>query len=228
MLDYNQLKKLKAANEILNEKYKELGLRPMKFKEPATNKLKPQKSNSKALNEYMGQEPKPNEKKDPSKQEIENYLQNHSTPTVISHELEEKEKQSKVPFKISLNAISLSTMLLLVFMLAINADFRQSTMTLFGFNKKQSQSKKSKSLFKVITLEDRPAIITSGTYNTIEEADQAMMFLLDEIGGSLNIVKIKNYYTIQVGPSYKDYNDALMVFRDLLKYPIPDIAIKIK
>jgi hypothetical protein len=88
--------------------------------------------------------------------------------------------------------------------------------------------KKKASLAGVLSPKDKSVIISKGTYNDIKDAQEAKSKLFELTGTDIKIIKENNFYTLQIGPEYKNHDDALVVFDELSKYSLADLAIRLK
>jgi hypothetical protein len=78
----------------------------------------------------------------------------------------------------------------------------------------------------VVTSSDRPLAISSGIFTKRSEA-RAMQTEVERItGDKVRIIKSNGYYTLQIGDSYKSREDAYLLFEELIKYPLRDLAIR--
>lgn len=69
-------------------------------------------------------------------------------------------------------------------------------------------------------------VITSGTFKYKSEAKSYSRDLSTKLGVPLKLIKINNYYTIQIGPNYENQEDILLVFDELTRYSIRDLSVK--
>lgn len=74
----------------------------------------------------------------------------------------------------------------------------------------------------------KPYIITSGVYTSKDLAKEAKRLLADVTDVPLKIKQLDSYFTVQIGSAYKDFDNAVIVYRELSKYSIKDLAIKQK
>ena len=78
----------------------------------------------------------------------------------------------------------------------------------------------------VVTSSDRPLAISSGVFTKRSEA-RAMQTEVERItGDKVRIIKSNGYYTLQIGDSYKSREDAYLLFEELIKYPLRDLALR--
>ncbi len=78
----------------------------------------------------------------------------------------------------------------------------------------------------VVASDNRPLAVSSGVFTKRSEA-VAMQTEVERItGDKVRIIKSGNYYTLQIGDSYKSREDAYLLFEELIKYPLRDLAIR--
>ncbi len=70
-------------------------------------------------------------------------------------------------------------------------------------------------------------IITTGTFKDLKKARKRLQELDKDLDVDLELVAINNnFYTIQIGPSYNNPDDALLVFDELSYYQIPQLSLR--
>ncbi len=89
----------------------------------------------------------------------------------------------------------------------------------------QSLSRIDPSQTVFISDEKRELIITSGIYAKRSEAKQIQEELERITGDQVKILKRANFYTVQIGDSFENTEDAYLFFDELLKYPIKELSI---
>ncbi len=78
----------------------------------------------------------------------------------------------------------------------------------------------------VASSENKALIISSGVYSKRSEARSMQTEIEHITGDKVRIIKNGNYYTLQIGDSFKSREDAYLVFEELIKYPLRDLAIR--
>lgn len=71
-------------------------------------------------------------------------------------------------------------------------------------------------------------VITSGIFKKLNQANKYRDELAIRLGVPLKVIKAENFYTIQIGPNYKEHEDVLMVFDELARYSIKNLSIKMQ
>ncbi len=69
-------------------------------------------------------------------------------------------------------------------------------------------------------------VITSGSFRTLAEAEEVKAELSEKLGVPLQILHDSKYFTVQIGPSYENHADAMIVFDELSRYSIENLALK--
>lgn len=138
------------------------------------------------------------------------------------------EKKDKVNTKAIGRLIIFSVITLII--IAISVFFFKNYQSGNNIEKIIEKATSSKQPFSHTKFErkEKPALITSGVFQIKAEAEIAKKELSKLAGNALKVVKIDDYYTIRIGPRYNNYENALLVFTELQKYPIKDISIKTK
>jgi hypothetical protein len=84
-----------------------------------------------------------------------------------------------------------------------------------------------KSNFKTITKSTRALVITSGSFPNLAIAKKYQEELSKKLGVELKILKDDNRYTIQIGPSFSNKEDAIVVFDELSRYSVKDLSLRL-
>ncbi len=72
----------------------------------------------------------------------------------------------------------------------------------------------------------KPILITAGTYKKRSEAN-AMKSELERItGDKVRVIKHGSHFVLQIGDKYQRSEDAYLVFDELVKYPLSDLALR--
>ncbi len=71
-------------------------------------------------------------------------------------------------------------------------------------------------------------VITSGIFKKQSQANKYRDELAIRLGVPLKVIRTENFYTIQIGPNYKEHEDVLMVFDELARYSIKNLSIKMQ
>jgi hypothetical protein len=72
----------------------------------------------------------------------------------------------------------------------------------------------------------KPLLITAGTYQKRSEAN-AMKSEIERItGDKVRVIKHGSHFVLQIGDKYQRSEDAYLVFDELVKYPLSDLAIR--
>ncbi len=69
-------------------------------------------------------------------------------------------------------------------------------------------------------------VITSGSFKTLAEAESFKDKLSEKLGVPLEILHDAKYFTVQIGPSYENHADAMIVFDELSRYSIGGLALR--
>ncbi len=215
MLSPEKLDTLNQANTLLNHRHAKLGLKPMlttgtspeKFRAALERKLSSRvlASNVSAREEEIN--PRIVQLADDYKQVIDEIK---AEPKVI-HQIPSKKTYSSKP-----DYLFFFTGIILVIGLLI-----------FAYNW-WARSLESPVISNtiVVSSNDRPLAVSSGVFTKRSEA-QAMQTEVERItGDKVRIIKTGNYYTLQIGDSYKSREDAYSLFEELIKYPLRDLAIR--
>ena len=213
-MDFEQIKKLQEINNLLDQKNSEIGVRSLSAAELNSAESDYSRKIDAAFK--------------PEKALRIDEIYNGSSSTLF-----ETANTGELSF---ISKVGIFSLLIILFLLVINADIRTTTLKLINLAPEIERGEKvsfakagtSKKIMKVIDLQDREVIIASGSFRTRYEAEKAFKELSKLAGKSLKIVKANGYYTIQFGPEYKDYDDAMLVFKELVKYQIKDLSIKVK
>jgi hypothetical protein len=72
---------------------------------------------------------------------------------------------------------------------------------------------------------DSELLITKGMYKNRIDAEKSKRYLERRIGGELKVINTGNYFTVQLGPNYKNPEDAFIVFDELTKYGLKELSI---
>jgi biopolymer transport protein ExbD len=70
-------------------------------------------------------------------------------------------------------------------------------------------------------------IITSGNFVSQNSALLYQKNLKERLGVNLKLIKTDEVYTIQIGDAYANHEDALIVFDELSRYSVKNLAIKV-
>ncbi len=72
----------------------------------------------------------------------------------------------------------------------------------------------------------KPILITAGTYQKRSEAN-AMKSEVERItGDKVRVIKHGSHFVLQIGDKYQRSEDAYLVFDELVKYPLSDLALR--
>ena len=69
-------------------------------------------------------------------------------------------------------------------------------------------------------------VITSGAFKTLAEAEKFRDELSEKLGVPLEILHDSKYFTVQIGPSYENHADAMVVYDELSRYSIGNLALR--
>ncbi len=69
-------------------------------------------------------------------------------------------------------------------------------------------------------------VITTGNFLTLAEAEKFKQELSEKLGVPLEILHDSKYFTVQIGPSYENRADALIVFDELSRYSIGNLMLR--
>lgn len=75
-------------------------------------------------------------------------------------------------------------------------------------------------------IRDRSLIICSGSFVDKNSASKYQRELKDRLGVPLKIIKTDNSFTVQIGPEYPNQDDAMLVFDELSRYSVRNLALK--
>ena len=87
-----------------------------------------------------------------------------------------------------------------------------------------STEEESTSIFK--SDRSNSVVITSGAFKTLAEAEELRDTLSEKLGVPLEILHDSKYFTVQIGPSYEDHADAMLVFDELSRYSIKNLSLR--
>lgn len=205
MLSQDKLQTLNQANELLNQKHAKLGLKPMMvsgtspamFRAALERRLTQQVVET---NKVVREEPSPR-----IIQIADDYQQ---TISAIKQPMPKPVKTSY------LGLIIVATIIIAAIVLVYS----------FWAGSKASSVTNSDTI--VVSSENRPLIISSGLFAKRADA-KAMQAEVERItGDKVRIIKHGPYFTLQIGDSYKSREDAFLVFEELIKYPLRDLALR--
>jgi hypothetical protein len=72
----------------------------------------------------------------------------------------------------------------------------------------------------------RELVVCSGVFNNINDANQYKSDLSERLGVPLKVLKDGSVYTVQIGPSYKNRDDAIIVFDELSRYSVSNLLLR--
>ncbi len=223
-----ELKKLQDANKILNERYSDLGLKPLDFPLPNPD----QAPLDEFLNDdYVIDDIHPDFHNIPQEEanEIESLLLDEALVNEVIDDYEiEGSQEDEAPRFVLVKRFVLPVLILAGIIFIISSELRESLFKTEELKEEVTYAKpvKRKNMVQVISVNDRPYIISSGSYKTREEAKSAKNELAKIAGTSLRLKFLKDYYTVQIGPAYKEFDNAVLVYKELSKYPIKDLSIR--
>lgn len=70
-------------------------------------------------------------------------------------------------------------------------------------------------------------VISSGNFASADEAKKYMDRLSRKLGVELKILKNGSQYSVQIGPSYANKEDAIVVFDELSRYSVRDLSLRL-
>ena len=73
----------------------------------------------------------------------------------------------------------------------------------------------------------RAMVITSGNFQNATTAERYRLRLARKLGVELKVIKDGNQFTVQIGPSYKNKEDAIVVFDELSRYSVNDLSLRL-
>lgn len=196
MITVEELQKLKLANTIIDRGSRKLGVRPLYASAVGLKKF----NNS-------------------SKTKAQNLTNLNQVANKLSQERKSlNNRVSTFKRKHLLNGFLVFVSLSLIY---------------FGFlvfNPSISSEKSAKIEEKIFadTVVDRskPLIITTGAFTNEESAEKFKQDLSERLGVPLQIIKDKDKFIVQIGPSYQSHDDALLVFDELSQYSIGKLSLR--
>lgn len=216
MIKQEDLERIKQANSIINRGSRRLGVRPLYITEneeaprpksklsEIANKLK-QTAISLPKPEIKKPKPKPSAKR-------------------INFDQEIKPTKSKGSMSLG-SAVTTVLAMLIVFGVIFAAnpvDIGKRIINNFRKEIVPIDQQNTSALLKP----DSGLIITSGLFAKQYDASQRQKELKDRLGVPLKLVEIDNFYTIQIGPSYDNHEDALLVFDELSRYSVGNLSLR--
>lgn len=69
-------------------------------------------------------------------------------------------------------------------------------------------------------------IITSGIFKNLDEAKNYQQELSKRLGMDLKILHDGSYYTVQIGPNYDNREDAMLVYDEISRFSVPNLALR--
>lgn len=73
----------------------------------------------------------------------------------------------------------------------------------------------------------RALVISSGDFKNLETAEKYKDRLAKKLGIEMKVLKDHNRYTVQIGPSYSNKEDAIVVFDELSRYSVKDLSLRL-
>lgn len=73
----------------------------------------------------------------------------------------------------------------------------------------------------------RGLVITSASFQNATTAERYRLRLARKLGVELKVIKDGSQFTVQIGPSYKNKEDAIVVFDELSRYSVKDLSLRL-
>ncbi|MDA1021025.1 MAG: hypothetical protein O2962_05700 [Cyanobacteria bacterium] len=73
----------------------------------------------------------------------------------------------------------------------------------------------------------RGLVITSGNFQNATTAERYRLRLARKLGVDLKVIKDGSQFTVQIGPNYKNKEDAIVVFDELSRYSVNDLSLRL-
>jgi len=198
----DEINKLKLANTIINRGTRKLGVRPLnigEFENPYTNSNR--------------------------KRPITDYKAKRNINELASKLKREQEinERLKKPANFQTALYSMLAIVTVFFMIFV---FNPADI-IAGFN---SGAKPNPELLSMTAANknanNRDLVICSGVFKSINEANKYKNELSERLGVPLKVLKDGSAYTLQVGPSYKSHEDAIVVFDELSRYSVGNLSLR--
>jgi hypothetical protein len=197
MISLEELEKLRLANSIIERGNRKLGLRPIY----ANNIALKEKVNSTRI--------KTSRLKKISLNQVASQLQ--------QEKLIKQKPLTNNSKKYFLNISALVSVCVLIYF----------GFLMFNPNKSTAQLNKAEILSKeAFAHSDKALIITTGSFDDENSAESYKQNLSERLGVPLKILKDKNKFLIQIGPSYENHDDAFLVFDELSQYSIGKLSVR--
>lgn len=195
----DEINKLKLANSIINRGTRKLGVRPLNlgyFENPYRTKAKQSTTHNLV--------PRPNINELAAKLKREQELN----------------EELKKPAKFQTAFYSMLAVVLVFSMIFV---FNPVDI-IAGFDK--NAKPKPTPLSTIESSSGRDLVICSGVFKSEKEANNYKKTLSERLGVPLKVLKDGSSYTLQVGPSYKNHEDALIVFDELSRYSVGNLSLR--
>ncbi len=143
---------------------------------------------------------------------------------VIAQKLSQEKflKRSTKKFKLKNLRVVFYALLAVAVIYALVFVFKPAAVNSGTVIETQSSTDESNAIFK----KGDSMVITSGNFKTLAEAEEFKAELSEKLGVPLQILHDSKYFTVQIGPSYENHADAMIVFDELSRYSIRDLALK--
>ncbi len=216
MLNQNKLETLNQANLLLNQKHAKLGLKPMlingtspeMFRAALERKLSERVLGLNRL-----------EREEPSSRIVAVADDFNKTIADLSDFQPAAQPTTLEPARTSNKAINLWGWVLGLII--------AGTLILLAYNWwASSLSVLQSSDTILVSSAERPLVITAGSYSKRSEAAALKSDIERITGDKVRVLKVGSFYALQIGESYKRSEDAYLVFDELVKYPLRDLAIR--
>ena len=128
-------------------------------------------------------------------------------------------RKSTMDSKKLTNGIMLTAVIVVAVIIFAFTPFAKSITlnSMFKFNTKPTKIQK--------VSDQSPLMILSGTFDTQRAAQAHKTKLEERLGVKLEVIKFGKKYTVRIGPSFNNHEDAMLVFNELSKYKVKDLVL---
>lgn len=203
MNTFDDLNRIKLANTILNRSSNRLGVRPLYIGEMLEAERKSRNVDMKIVAAKLSQE---------------KFLRNNKTNLLKSISNFARKLMPRKPLSMLLSISVIVALYLLIFV--FNATEPKAS------TKSEILTQSSKQSDFIFDNSTKPMIITSRILKNLDEAKRYQEELSKRLDMDLKILHDGNYYTIQIGPSYKNRDDAMLVYDEISRFSIPGLALR--
>lgn len=203
------LNRINKANDILNKGFHKLGVKPI-YVDPS-----------------LQEEAKPSKIEDEFKPQIE--LLNQVTSKLKKEKTNIGKKNSKSKNLSVMTSIVIAAVLIYVCFYVYNPQtILEKVQNVITTPNLIKDPEANENLVPEQNSGEKTFVITSGIFKKQNQANKYRDELAIRLGVPLKVIKTDSFYTIQIGPNYKEHEDVLMVFDELARYSIKNLSIKMQ